>query len=171
MPSRPAKLDSSNPSADDPGSGERRCARARVRLPAAVRARNLQIHALCVELGTGGAFIEAPMSPQQGTAVRVELGDLLMGDTVVVGAVVRWRTHWGFGVQFSNIGVRGVKALARILSEHRVVEESPRTSEPDADWGDRETIELQDAGSDTADSSVKAPGDTLRLPIRTPGCR
>lgn len=69
-----------------------------------------------VNIGVGGAFIEAAQRMSYGT--RVELAMKLPGlqQPSLVPAVVRWSSEVGFGVQFQELGARETHAISGLVS-------------------------------------------------------
>ena len=76
-------------------------------------------HAIAVNLGLGGVFVEA--SPTLGYGERIELVLQLPGlaGPSRLPGVVRWVDATGFGVQFQQLGARETHAIGELVAAFR----------------------------------------------------
>ena len=68
------------------------------------------------DLSIGGMFILTTLTPAFGTDVAIELVLPNVGSTQI-GAVVRWTTPDGFGVQFGVFGARVTNAISSLIAD------------------------------------------------------
>ena len=68
------------------------------------------------DLSIGGMFVLTTLTPAFGTDVTIELVLPNVGATKI-GAVVRWTTPDGFGVQFGVFGARETNAISSLIAD------------------------------------------------------
>lgn len=68
------------------------------------------------DLGMGGAFVEAPDPPSEGTRVWLTFSTPTAWDPLELPAEVRWRKPGGFGVSFRGLTAAQAQALHALVS-------------------------------------------------------
>jgi hypothetical protein len=108
-----------NPDRPPARNAQRTQPRIPVSLPVVVEHSAGILHALTVNVGPGGMFIQA--DAVLAYAVRVELLVQLPGiqEPSHLPGVVRWSDNSGFGVQFLQLGARETHALATLVASAR----------------------------------------------------
>ena len=97
---------------------ERRQPRIPIELPAVIELGEgaSQTQALIVNLGLGGAFIQAEPPLSYGTQIHIHV-QLAPGEELLrLPAVVRWNNAWGFGVQFLQLGARDTHSISAVVT-------------------------------------------------------
>jgi hypothetical protein len=69
-----------------------------------------------VNIGVGGAFIEAAPRLSYGTLIEISVRLPGLQQPSLVPAVVRWSSEVGFGVQFQALGARETHAISGLVS-------------------------------------------------------
>lgn len=97
---------------------ERRQPRVAVALTAWVEPDDaVQFEAVVVNLGQGGAFIQASPPLEYGTRLWLHLQlDPADAEVLRLPAIVRWCNAEGFGVQFLELGARATYAIGALVN-------------------------------------------------------
>ena len=90
--------------------------RVPVNLPVTIEHAAGPTHAVAVNLGLGGMFVEAPSSLSYGLQVDVLVQVSPRSGPLRLPAVVRWSTQAGFGLQFLQLGARETYAVSALVS-------------------------------------------------------
>lgn len=84
-------------------------------LPIAVVHPTGRFAAQTLDLGVGGMFIATTAVLAYGTKVEITLELPDVGYTLRLAGVVRWKSVYGLGVQFLQLGVRDTHAIVTLL--------------------------------------------------------
>ena len=107
----------------------RRHVRKRVNLDTQVRSGDgVTLKGNLRDMSLSGAFIELAPAPPFGTTLSVEVA--IRGETLLLGATVRWTKTGGVGVQFASLGARATYLITETLATAEPVPDSRR---PDSD--------------------------------------
>lgn len=111
---------------------KRRSLRVPIEIPVVIERGSVQISGRTVNMGFGGAFIEA--AEKFAYAERVELWMPLLDAAMLcpVRSLVRWSSGSGFGVQFLEFGAREAYALSELMRT-AVADDRPTLTNIEAD--------------------------------------
>lgn len=111
---------------------KRRSLRVPVDVPVVIDCAGMQLSGRTVNVGFGGAFIEAPGIFAFGERVELWIPLLDVALLSQVPSLVRWSSHGGFGVQFLELGAREAHALSELMKTV-VTDDRPTLTDFEAD--------------------------------------
>ena len=85
-------------------------------LPVEVEQGTGGFHAIAVDLGVGGMFVEASATPAFGVKIVIVVELPGAPRRARLPAIVRWINERGFGVQFLALGARETHALSELVA-------------------------------------------------------